>query len=226
MFVLRRFRWKRRRAALTLLPAAALMVATGFANAALGTVPGGGAVVAGSPKESNVKLKVKRHVKRGQKVKARGWVSPPHGRVVVVKVNGRKVGKARTNGNGAFKLRWKARRAGVYKMKAIARGTARATRAAKAKKVNVYRKAEASYYGPGLYGNGTACGGRLTPSKLGVAHKRLPCGSKVTFRHRGNTVTVPVIDRGPFAGNREYDLTAATKRKLGFGSTGTVLTTK
>ena len=209
-----------------LLPAAAMMVVTGFTTAALGTVQGDGAVVAGAPKESDVKLKVKRHVKRGKKLKIRGWVSPPRGRVVVVKVNGRKVGKTRTNGDGAFKLRWKARRTGVLKVKAIARGTPRATRAAEGKKVNVYRKAAASYYGPGLYGNGTACGGRLTPSKLGVAHKRLKCGSKVTLRYRGKSVRVPVIDRGPYAGNREYDLTAATKRKLGFGSTGTVLATK
>ena len=48
----------------------------------------------------------------------------------------------------------------------------------------------------------------------------------MTLRHGNNTVTVPVVDRGPYAGNRVYDLTAATKRKLGFGSTGTVLSTK
>ena len=61
---------------------------------------------------------------------------------------------------------------------------------------------------------------------MGVANKTLPCGAKVTLRHRGHTVTVRVIDRGPYAGDREYDLTAATKNKLGFGSTGTVLTTR
>jgi rare lipoprotein A len=92
--------------------------------------------------------------------------------------------------------------------------------------VNAYRPAEASYYGPGLYGGGLACGGTLTPSKLGVANKTLPCGARVTLRYHGHTVTVPVVDRGPFAGNREYDLTAATKAKLGFPSTGTVLTTR
>jgi len=37
---------------------------------------------------------------------------------------------------------------------------------------------------------------------------------------------VPVIDRGPYAGGREWDLTAATKRRLGFPSTGTVWSTK
>ena len=56
--------------------------------------------------------------------------------------------------------------------------------------------------------------------------KTLPCGSKVTLRYHGKTLTVPVIDRGPYAGNREYDLTSATKAKLGFPSTGTVLTTR
>jgi len=39
-------------------------------------------------------------------------------------------------------------------------------------------------------------------------------------------VTVPVIDRGPYAGNREWDLTAATKRSLGFPSTGVVWATR
>src|SRR3712207_9322983 len=63
-------------------------------------------------------------------------------------------------------------------------------------RVNVYRVALASWYGPGLYGNRTGCGGRLTYGKLGVAHKSLPCGTKVTFRHRGRSVRVPVIDRG------------------------------
>ena len=39
-------------------------------------------------------------------------------------------------------------------------------------------------------------------------------------------MTAQVVDRGPYAGNREFDLTAATKNKLGFGSTGTVLSSK
>ena len=59
-----------------------------------------------------------------------------------------------------------------------------------------------------------------------MAHKRLPCGTRVTFRYRGRSVTVRVIDRGPYVGGREWDLTAATKARLGFGSTGTVWSTK
>jgi rare lipoprotein A len=89
----------------------------------------------------------------------------------------------------------------------------------------VYRRASASWYGPGLYGRKLACGGTLTAGTLGVAHRSVPCGTKVTLRYRGRTVRVPVIDRGPFVAGREFDLTAATKAKLRFGSTGTVMTT-
>jgi rare lipoprotein A len=96
----------------------------------------------------------------------------------------------------------------------------------KAGKVTVFRPAVASYYGPGLYGNRTACGQTLTPGTVGVANRWLPCGTRVTFRYHGRTVTVPVIDRGPFHASRIWDLTYATKRKLGFGSTGVVWSTR
>ena len=77
----------------------------------------------------------------------------------------------------------------------------------------MYRKANASWYGPGLYGNRLGCGGTLTAGRLGVAHKSLPCGAKVTLRHGGHVVRVPVIDRGPYVGGREFDLTAATAQQ-------------
>ena len=80
---------------------------------------------------------------------------------------------------------------------------------------------------PGLYGNRLACGGTAHAlARVGVANKSLPCGTRVTFRYRGRSVTVRVVDRGPYVGGREWDLTAATKRKLRFGSTGTVWTTR
>ena len=93
-------------------------------------------------------------------------------------------------------------------------------------RLNVYRHALASWYGPGLYGNRTGCGGRLGTSQLGVAHKSLPCGTRVTLRHRGRVVRVPVIDRGPYVGAREYDLTAATARRLKFEGHGSILSTR
>ena len=82
--------------------------------------------------------------------------------------------------------------------------------------MTVYREALASWYGPGLYGRTTACGQRLTRSLLGVAHKRLPCGAEVALTYHGRSITVPVVDRGPFRPGRRWDLTAATAKALGF----------
>jgi rare lipoprotein A len=93
-------------------------------------------------------------------------------------------------------------------------------------RLNVYRRSVASVYGPGLYGTALACGGHLSTSTLGVASKTLRCGAKVTFRHGGRTVRVPVVDRGPYVGGRDWDLTMATARMLGFGyGVGEVLST-
>ena len=68
-----------------------------------------------------------------------------------------------------------------------------------------------SWYGPGFYGNGGACGmlgpDGLTPDTVGVAHKTLPCGTRVTFRYNGKTVTTQVIDRGPYVAGRTWDMT-------------------
>lgn len=78
----------------------------------------------------------------------------------------------------------------------------------------------ASWYGPGLYGNHTACGQTLRPSTIGVAHKRLPCGTTVKFAFRGRALVTQVIDRGPYIAGRSWDLTAAASRILGFESVG------
>jgi len=77
---------------------------------------------------------------------------------------------------------------------------------------------QTSSYGPGLYGNPTASGTKLTPTTRGVAHKSLPLGSLVNIKDpkSGKIITAPVIDRGPYHGNREYDLTTQTTRDLGY----------
>ena len=73
----------------------------------------------------------------------------------------------------------------------------------------------ASWYGPGFYGNRTACGQVYTPEILGVAHLTLPCGTLLTLTYGGSAVTVKVIDRGPYIGGRTIDLSNATKLALG-----------
>ena len=68
--------------------------------------------------------------------------------------------------------------------------------------------------------------GRRFSSVVGVANRTLPCGTKVKLRYHGRTVTVPVIDRGPYVAGRDYDLTTATKEKLGFPGVGTVMASR
>jgi hypothetical protein len=131
------------------------------------------------------------------------------------------LGRTRVRSGGKFKVRAKPR----FPLSAGAR-IATGGRTRKVGRLDVYRYAQASWYGPGLYGGHLACGGTLTPGTQGVANKSLPCGTKVTIRHGSHVARVKVVDRGPYAGDREYDLTAATARKLHFSGTGAILTTK
>ncbi len=82
----------------------------------------------------------------------------------------------------------------------------------------VYKKA--TWYGPGLWGNETACGMTLAPNMIGAAHKSLPCGTQVTFTHVGMSVAATVIDRGPFTKGYTWDLTKKTAKKVGFLEVG------
>ena len=87
-----------------------------------------------------------------------------------------------------------------------------------------WRTAAYSWYGPGFYGHGTACGQTLTRSLIGVAHRSLPCGTKVTFRNpaNGRTITVRVVDRGPYVSGRLWDLTSAACGAIGACHTGRI----
>jgi hypothetical protein len=171
------------------------------------------------------------NVRAGQRAVLTGSLKPGlPGRVV--KAQGRIHGqwltlaRGRTRAHGQFRMRFRPHRTGSTPMRLKFAGDATSARVVRrVGSLNVYRAAFASWYGPGFYGGHLACGGRLGFGTLGVAHKSLPCGTKVTLRYRGRTVRVPVIDRGPYVGGREFDLTGATKRALGFGSTGTVWVT-
>ena len=85
-----------------------------------------------------------------------------------------------------------------------------------------FKSAGASWYGPGLYGNRTACGQTLRATTIGVAHRSLPCGTMVKFVYHGHAVLAPVIDRGPYVSGRAWDLTAAASEALEFEGVGRV----
>jgi len=74
----------------------------------------------------------------------------------------------------------------------------------------------ASWYGPGFFGNRTACGQKLRRSTVGVAHKKLPCGTRVLIGYRGRYLLTRVIDRGPFIPGRTWDLSSGARKSLGY----------
>jgi hypothetical protein len=78
----------------------------------------------------------------------------------------------------------------------------------------------ATWYGPGFFGRPTACGMVLAKTTIGAAHKRLPCGTQVTFTHNGASITGTVIDRGPYQKGYAWDLTKKTAKRIGFLAVG------
>jgi rare lipoprotein A len=126
---------------------------------------------------------------------------------------------ARTGGRGGFDLHYTPAETGQQWLRVRFRGD-RVNSASweHAGRVTAFRESVASWY---TDGGGTACGFH---AYFGVAHKSLPCGTKVTFHYGGHTVTAVVDDRGPFVGGREWDLNQNTAGALEFGGVGTVWT--
>jgi rare lipoprotein A (peptidoglycan hydrolase) len=78
----------------------------------------------------------------------------------------------------------------------------------------------ATWFGPGFYGRRTACGQTLTPGVVGVANRTLPCGTLVKVTYSAHTLTVPVLDRGPYSHiGADWDLTAGAAQALGITDT-------
>ena len=90
--------------------------------------------------------------------------------------------------------------------------------------VKIHKSAIATWFGPGFYGQQTACGQTLTPATVGVANRKLPCGTLVKVTYHGRPLTVPVVDRGPYANSADWDLTAAAAQALGIEETVHVAT--
>lgn len=165
----------------------------------------------------------------GQPASVAGALRPGlPGRMVTLQAFGRDswgtIARALTGTRGRFRLRFLARHTGSQRVRLrFAGDTLHLGSSRRLGRLNVYRAVEASWYGGG---GGLACGGSLTTATMGVANRTLPCGTLVTLRYNGRTVRVPVIDRGPYVGSREFDLTEATKLALGFGDTGIVWSTR
>jgi hypothetical protein len=166
-----------------------------------------------------------RNVLVGRDLVLRGHLYPAvRGRTVRLqrKVNGEwyLMKKVRA-GDGSFRATISGRGVGRHRIRAVFGGDARNTRRVNRSRYNVYDPDQATWYGPGFYGNETACGRTLTEDTLGVANRTVPCGTKVSILYHGRTVTVPVIDRGPYS-HAEWDLTSATARRLGFEGSNTI----
>jgi hypothetical protein len=84
------------------------------------------------------------------------------------------------------------------------------------------RSAGATWYGPGLYGNGTACGETLRPGTIGVAHRTMPCGTTLKINYHGHSLVTKVIDRGPYTKGNDFDLTNGARLALDFEGVGQV----
>jgi rare lipoprotein A (peptidoglycan hydrolase) len=127
--------------------------------------------------------------------------------------------------DGRFVARWRTDSVGRFRVRAFVDAPAEGATASSASPeiaVTVYEPAVATWYGPGFYGNRTACGQTLTRSLLGVAHRSLPCGAKVAVFYNGASIVVPVVDRGPFRPGTTWDLTSASANALGFTVTDTL----
>jgi hypothetical protein len=132
----------------------------------------------------------------------------------------------RVRSTGGFSVTWKTDATGVQELrvvlgKAASKAGSRAAGAdAPSVTIAVVGRVRASWYGPGFYGNTTACGITLAAETVGVAHRTLPCGTQVELRLGGRSVVVPVIDRGPFANGASFDLTKPVADVLGLDGVG------
>ena len=133
--------------------------------------------------------------------------------------------QATVNSDGSFSAAWEINHIGQFAVRAIITqsGDASAASGWPTLTVTVYRPSIATQYGPGFYGQRTACGTILRRQTVGVANRTLPCGTRVAIYYQGRSMVVPVIDRGPYAHNgADWDLTMATGRALGIEGTAQI----
>ncbi|MGD1050214.1 MAG: septal ring lytic transglycosylase RlpA family protein [Solirubrobacteraceae bacterium] len=129
--------------------------------------------------------------------------------------------RATAAASGAFTFSWKTSQSGVLSLRVVGSSVATASSLTATPLVSlaVYHEIVATWYGPGFYGNRTACGEKLTKQMVGIADRTLPCGTPVSLTYNGQTLTLPVIDRGPYANGVTIDLTHAAAQELGITET-------
>jgi peptidoglycan lytic transglycosylase len=228
-----------RKLAVALATAAVLV----FAPAAAGQTAGGAdasgpdqSLTGGTSAEATgpLSLVVKPTAMFGRVVHFRGFADPAYvGRAIRVELydihaGWTTVARARIRPNTRFLARWRTDHIGHFWVRTVITGRTQATgTTAQAPswpvaQVTVYRPVIATWYGPGFYGRRTACGARLTPATLGIAHPKLACGTLVDVTYRGRSVTIPVVDHGPYANHASFDLTAAAAAALGMRTTARI----
>ena len=156
---------------------------------------------------------------KGQRITVRGSLRPA-GPGRRIKVQRRREGAWRTVKrvrirDGRYRTTLASGRPGRRSVRVRFSGDARNTNKQRRSSVRVHRPELATWYGPGFYGNRTACGQRLRYGTHGVAHRSLPCGTEVSLLYKGRNIKVRVIDRGPYT-SAKYDLTRATADRLNF----------
>ena len=177
---------------------------------------------ASAPFDPSFELSARHDVFLGKALRIAGKVASAAGKTVQVQARTGSgawlaVATAPADASGAFSTAWRPSGPGQYQLRGVIAGAATASDAGSAsapRTVTVYKPARATWYGPGFYGRKTACGLRLTRSLVGVAHRKLPCGTQVSVSYRGRSITAPVVDRGPFAHHAQWDLTAAAAKQL------------
>jgi hypothetical protein len=158
----------------------------------------------------------------GQPVEVRGRLLPGKaGRPVSLQTRQgggwRTLARTHTGAAGRFLLRYVAGSAGQASIRVrFAGDRLNAPSATGLGQMTVYREAGASWYDDGGH---TACGFH---AYYGVANRTLPCGTKVSLRYNGRTVTATVDDRGPYVGGRDWDLNQNTASALAFDGVGAV----
>jgi rare lipoprotein A len=223
-----------RRAKATMLAVLCLGATGALAPAAAaqsgGTVAGGNGGDDGHPGAGDPRLRAGSGALRGRAQAVSGMLDgAPAGRSVEIQLGDGDaqwitVARTRTTTGGAFAATWRSERTGRFTLRAlVSRGSrAGASRTSLTAAVTVYDAAVATLFGPGLFGRRTACGPLLSAQTLGLAHRTLPCGTRVELYYGGRRLVVPVIDRGPFVAGVTWDLTSATAAALAFTGRGYV----